>query len=78
MSILPPPDLWAKHNFHFSITLFLITQINFTWQNTAVKMGIPVSLLHTKYLFVHIEKNTLLQEKKYKTKKHEQYVTLRK
>lgn len=63
MPILPPPDLWINHNFSFKIILFLITQISFTWQNIAGKMGISISLLHTKYLFVDIDKTALVQEK---------------
>lgn len=42
--------------------LFLITQTSFTWQKIAAKMRISTCLLHTKYLFVDIDKNA--QEKK--------------
>lgn len=37
-------------------------------------MGIPISLLNSKYLFVGIEKNTLLQEKKKSNKQTKSYI----
>lgn len=44
--------------------LFLITQASFTWQKNASKMWISISSLHTKYLFVDIDKNAQVKKKK--------------